>query len=55
MVDLAFSSGNVEYLNLTGFGKAEKSVKVERYVRILEQIYEMSQFTAEEGDETVKM
>lgn len=57
IVDLAFSSGNVEYLNLSGLGKPEKSVKVERYVRILEQIKEMSQFTNNqtEGDEAIKM
>lgn len=47
LVDFAFSSGVVEYLNLTGLGKPEKNVKVARFVRILQQISEMDVPTPE--------
>ena len=31
VVDLAFGTGITSYLNLSGFGRPEKSVKVQRY------------------------
>jgi len=41
IVDFAFGTGVTSYLNLSGFGKPEKSVKVARYAAILEQIRQM--------------
>ena len=35
LVDLAFGSAQVSYLNLSGFGKPEKSCKVQRYGQIM--------------------
>jgi hypothetical protein len=42
IVDFAFSSGVVEYLNITGIGKPEKGSKVSRFHSILRQINESS-------------
>jgi hypothetical protein len=38
LVDFAFGAGVVGYLNLTGFGKPEKSAKAARFGHILELI-----------------
>ena len=43
LVDLAFGTGVTSYLNLGGFGRAEKSVKVARYGQILDFIRTMLQ------------
>jgi len=42
LVDFAFGAGVVGYLNLSGFGKAEKSVKAARFAHILELISQMT-------------
>lgn len=38
IVDFAFGCGAVSHINLTGFGKPEKSAKVKRFAQILEYL-----------------
>ena len=38
VVDFAFGTGVTSYLNLSGIGKIEKSMKVARYGEILKEI-----------------
>ena len=42
LVDFAFGAGVVGYLNLSGFGRPEKSVKAARFAQILELISQMT-------------
>lgn len=51
IVDFAFSSGVVEYLNLTGLGKPEKSCKVQRFVQILDAFKSVEETPAENQDD----
>ena len=41
LVDYAFGAGVVSYLNLSGLGKPEKSMKVARFGEILQIISQM--------------